>query len=205
MKKAIIYDLDNTIYSVPSVGDLMFEPLFSLIKRSGKHSGDFEKIRDDIMRKPFQVVASHYHFDDHLTRQGIDLLQTLEYSGPIETFDDYAEIKKLTGDRFLVTTGFYKLQMSKIRGMKIEHDFKEINIVDPTATSKTKKDIFSDIVKKYQYQLREVLVVGDDLHSEIKAAQDLGIDAVHYDKYGRYQDKSSVPRISNFSELKKYL
>ena len=47
----------------------------------------------------------------------------------------------------------------------------------------------------------EVLVVGDDLHSEIKAAQDLGIDAVVYDKYNLHPDEITLPKIDDFKQL----
>ena len=35
---------------------------FRVIKESGEHDEDFEAIKKDIMRKPFQVVAANYAF-----------------------------------------------------------------------------------------------------------------------------------------------
>jgi putative hydrolase of the HAD superfamily len=200
-KKAIIFDLDNTVYPVHSIGEELFAPLFSFIMKDGKHAQDIDKIKDDIMRKPFQLVAREYDFSDELTTKGISLLRNLEYTGKIEPFDDYRFVKDLVADKFLVTTGFLKLQQSKVEGMKIRNDFKEIHIVDPSTSDRTKKDLFAEIIKRHGYNKSEVLVVGDDADSEIKAAQDLGIDAILYDKSGLHIGITSVKRIENFKEL----
>jgi len=200
MKKAIIFDLDNTIYGVPTIGDELFAALLQTIQESGAYKSDFEAVKKDIMRKPFQVVAATHHFSDALTQKGMELLSNLRYEGPIQYFDDYEETRNLTIDKYLVTTGFIQLQQSKIEGMNIGPAFKEIHIVDPATSDKTKKDVFADIIQRNNYDINDVLVVGDDLHSEIKAAQDLGIEVVVYDKYNLHSD-TSLPRIEHFSQL----
>jgi putative hydrolase of the HAD superfamily len=200
-KKAFIYDLDNTIYAVASIGEELFATLFKLIQESGAYAGSFDKIKDEIMRRPFQVVARKYHFSEELTQQGTRLLQDLSYEGDIQPFPDYPEIRDIPGDRFLVTTGFRKLQASKIRGMGIEPDFKEVRVVDPNTSEKTKKDIFAEIIAKHGYHPAEVLVIGDDPESEIKAARELGIDTVLYDKENRHPNAIANYRISSFKEL----
>ncbi len=204
-KKVIIFDLDNTIYSVRSIGEELFASLFEIIRQSGNHSADMEKIRDDIMRRPFQLVAKDFHFSDELTEKGIRLLKDITYKGKIEPFEDYHITRSLPVDKFLVTTGFLKLQQSKVEGMNIGQDFKEIHIVDPLTSDSTKKDVFEDIIKRYGYNKEEVLVIGDDLHSEIKAAHELGVDALLYDKLQLHETVTSLPKISDFSELRSFL
>jgi putative hydrolase of the HAD superfamily len=200
-KKAFIYDLDNTIYGVPSIGEALFASLFALIQENGEYTGPFDKVRDEIMRSPFQVVARKYQFSDNLTQQGTRLLENLTYEGDIHPYPDYPHIRNLPGDRFLVTTGFRKLQESKIRGMGIEPDFREVIVVDPNTSGKTKKDIFGDIMARYGYPAAAVLVIGDDPESEIKAGRDLGLDTVLYDKENRHPHAIATFRISDFGEL----
>lgn len=204
-KKAIIFDLDNTVYSVHSIGNDLFASLFELIIQDGNHTENIAKIKHDIMRRPFQLVAKDYHFCDALTQKGITLLKELSYNGKIEPFPDYQFAKGLPIDKFLVTTGFVKLQQSKVDGMKIGQDFKEVVIVDPSTSDRTKKDVFADMMKRHGYNKAELLVVGDDLNSEIKAAQELGIDSVLYDKFELYDDIAFHPKISDFKQLKSFL
>jgi putative hydrolase of the HAD superfamily len=107
-KKAIIYDLDNTLYSVRTIGTELFAPLFEIISDGGFRD-EIDKIKVDLMSKPFQVVAEKYRFGEALKQSCVDLLRQLTFQGKIETYEDYGEIKSITADRFLVTTGFHRL------------------------------------------------------------------------------------------------
>lgn len=200
-KKAVIFDLDNTIYSVHTIADQLFAPLFALIGQDPAQGQELEIIKHEIMRRPFQQVARDYHFSDELTGKCVTLLKNIDYNGKIEAHDDYQLTKDLPVDKFLVTTGFLKLQESKVDGMKIRNDFKEIHIIDPSTSAQTKKDVFEDILERFHYEKPEVLVVGDDVHSEIRAAGELGIEAVLYDKLQLHTDVTSVQRIESFAAL----
>src|SRR5213080_109500 len=117
--KAIILDLDNTIYPVSSIESL-FDPLLDLVDKDGHHQKDMDRIREETMRRPFHLIAKDYHFSPELTEKCMKHLKELSYQGKIEPFDDYSFIKKLPVDKFLVTTGFPKLQKSKIESMNIK-------------------------------------------------------------------------------------
>lgn len=197
--KAIIYDLDNTIYPVSSIGDELFAPIFSLIKDSGKHDADYDNIKKAVMRTPFRLVAQRYDFSDELTEECINIQENTEYKGQIAPFEDYSAIITIPAERFLVTTGFKNMQQSKITQMGIAQDFKEVHIVDPTQTSK--KEVFTDILNRYGYHTEEVLVIGDDPESEIAAAKSLGIPTVLYDKNGVQDAMSADYKIESFYEL----
>lgn len=204
-KKAIILDLDNTIYSVHTIGNELFASLFELIEQDGNHVKEMEQIKDHIMRRPFQLIARDFGFSEALTERSMTFFKDLSYRGKIEPFEDYAFVRTLPIQKFLVTTGFPKLQQSKIEGMNLVPDFTEIHVVDPATSERTKKDVFTDILGRHGYKKEEVLVVGDDLHSEIKAAQDLGIDAVLYDNFLRHEDETGLPKIADFRELSSFL
>ena len=97
--------------------------------------------------------------------------------------------------------GFYNLQKSKIDASGVRNDFKEVYIVDPATSNKTKKDIFKEILLAYGYQRNEVLVIGDDPESEIRAGNELNIETVLYDKYHRYSKTKATYSIDNFKQL----
>ena len=198
-KKAIIYDLDNTIYPVSAIGDKLFAPLFNLILESNQHNDDYEAIKKAIMRTPFRLVAQRYNFSDELTQKGIDLQEELVYDEAIAPFEDYFKIHNIVSERFLVTTGFHKMQYSKIKHLGIENDFKEIHVVNPVITSK--KEVFADILQRNGYAPKEVLVVGDDPESEIAAAKALGIPTVLYDKNSTQNPDEADYAINHFKEL----
>ena len=65
--------------------------------------------------------------------------------------------------------------MAKIESLGISGDFKEIIIDDPTVEAGGKLRIFKSILERYGYQSEELLVIGDNAESEIKAGRSLGM------------------------------
>jgi putative hydrolase of the HAD superfamily len=206
MKKAIILDLDNTIFSTPSIGDKLFADLYYLLEINlSEFEGDLKDLKKDINRKPFPVVAKQYKMTQSLYKDALQLLSELTYNETIEPFPDYNEVTKIQCDKFLVTSGFTKLQNSKVKQLGIEKNFKGIYIVDTVTTNDTKKNVFKNILHYYNYAPSEVVVIGDDPESEIAAAEELGIDAILYDKLNLYANYFKNPKISDFNQLQNYL
>src|ERR1700744_1719519 len=130
MKRALILDLDNTIYPVSSISDHLFKKLFDLIDRESPDvdPGKIEKAKDELTRKHFQSVADQFNFSPELRNMGIQLLQDMTYDLPMQPFTEYGDIKSLPHLKFLVTAGFHKLQWSKIKQLAIEGDFIEVHV-----------------------------------------------------------------------------
>lgn len=192
IKKALIFDLDDTIYATKSVADDMYKELFALLQ--GYVAQDvYKQIRDDILTTPFHIIADRYVLDKDLKDEALDLCLNMDYNGPMKTFDDYQLTKENAAERFLVTAGYTKLQKSKIRQLGIDKDFKEIFIPDPYTSDLSKTDVFKQILNKYHYSPAEVLVIGDNPETEIAAAKELCIESYLYD----YQAKFS-PALADY-------
>lgn len=204
-KKAIILDLDNTIYPVSSIGDRLFKSLLQLISESGEYTGDFDDIKAEIFRRPFQFIADEFSFSERLKSDSLRLLNDLTYEEAIEPFADYKIIKRFPCKKFLVTTGFPAMQQSKINMLGIGNDFEKIVIIDPGTSDLNKTDIFRNIMNEYNYEVEDVIIVGDDLNSEIKAGQELGVETVLYDYKSEHQEMGGQIVITNFGELELYL
>lgn len=190
MKKAIILDLDNTIYPVSSISDNLFSRVFEFVDSLAEEIGleEVEKLKEEMKRRPYQQVAEKFNLSDAAKNKGLDMLKNLEYTLPMQPYEEYKHISETKIDKFLVTTGFTKLQWSKIKLLDIEEDFKAIYIVDPEVSTQTKKDIFAMIMAANNYQPEELLIIGDDPESEIKAASALGIDTFLFDPDNRHQN-----------------
>ncbi|WP_320112875.1 HAD family hydrolase [Draconibacterium orientale] len=204
-KSVLIFDLDNTVYPVSSIAEKLFEKLFAVIEKSGEYKGDFEAVKQEIQRTPFQKVASAFSFSEQLLKDCIEVHIKLTYKDPMQYFSDYELVRKLPQTKFLVTSGFSKLQHSKIDKLGIRNDFKEIVILDLQQSNQTKKDVFERLLEKYNLPKEEVLIVGDDINSEIHAGKELGIDTVIYDRLEKYTDLNFANKIENFEELARFL
>jgi putative hydrolase of the HAD superfamily len=204
MKKALIFDLDDTIYPTKPSADKMFAELYALVKQHVSEEV-FEKFKEDILTSPFQKVADRYDFSNELKQEGMKLSEEMEYDEALKPFDDYSFVQELKVDKFIVTAGYTKLQKSKIKQLGIEKDFKEIFISDPAKTGGSKTEVFQAIMNKYHYQPSEVLVIGDNPEAEITAAKELNLDTYLYDAEGKYSPALADYYGNNYSNLKEIL
>lgn len=205
-KKVIILDLDNTIYPVSSIGEKLFKGLFEAIKNSGEFEGAFDAVKLEIQRSPFQKVAKNFKFSTKLLKQCMLIHCNLTYEYPMQVFDDYSDVQKLPHKKYLVTSGFTKLQNSKVKQLGIINDFEKTYIIDlQVSTTTTKKEIFQKILAENNYSKKEVLIIGDDLNSEIKAGNELGMETVLYDKNNAFSDLENQNSISSFQQLKQFI
>lgn len=204
MIRAFILDLDNTIYPVNSIAHNVFKPLYALLEKHEAEIGDgnLEQIKKKLMKKAFQIIADEHGFSDDLKQKGTKLLRHTTYDYPMQAFEDYPLLKKFDQDKFLVTMGFTKMQQSKVRMLDINADFKEVFVSDPDTSTKTKKDIFKEIADKNGYRSNEILIIGDDPESEIKAGKELQMITVLYDKHGDYTGQEAHHHINHYSQLK---
>lgn len=202
MKRALILDLDNTIYPVSSIADNLFAQFYKLLKQDSDIDPSLiEASKEELTRRPFQHVADEFNFSTALRNKGAQLLKTITYDKPMQPYADYHYIQKISLDKFLVTTGFTNLQYSKVKQLNIETDFKEIHIVDPEISAKTKQDIFQELMDKYNYRASDILIIGDDPQSEIKAAATLGIDTFLYDPENKYPGTITTYRGNSLEQV----
>lgn len=157
------------------------------------------------MRKSFQLIAKEFSFSEKLSHDCINLLNNLTYEDSISPFEDYQEIKEIPTKKYLVTVGFTKLQESKVKQLDIENDFESIFIIDSTISNLTKKEVFQKILNEKGYVINDILVVGDDIDSEIRAGQELGIETILYHRDNEYSQDGDLKTIRSFKELKRYI
>lgn len=200
IKKALIFDLDDTIYPIKPYADQMFAPLFNLLEPQ-LSSEVFEQVKEDLLTTPYQKVADRYHFSQKLKEEGMKLSEKMTYDGPIKAFEDYRIAEALNIERFLVTAGYTNFQKSKIELLGIKNDFKEIFIPDLAKTDLSKKDVFLQILNKYHFQPGEVLVIGDNPEAEIAAGRELGMETYLYDYQGKYSPALADHYGQNYANL----
>jgi len=210
MKKALILDLDNTIYPVSSISENLFGALFDVLDQHAEiinvdEENTVDKIKGEMTRRPFQHIADDFNLNEDVRDKMVDMLRNIAYTQPMKPYDDYQHVRTIPLDKFLVTTGFSKLQWSKVKMLGIEDDFKQIHIVDPDINQLTKKDIFANIMQAHNYEAVDLLVIGDDPESEIKAAKNLDIDTFLYDPANKHPHVQVTFRSGNLGDISKLI
>jgi putative hydrolase of the HAD superfamily len=205
MTKAIIFDLDSCLSPADEPGQQLFAPAFDAITNAnrGSHSASIlENAFADMWRLPFDFVAEKYHFTPAMKAAGWQMLAQLEVTTPMVGYGDLTVLKDLPALKFVVTSGFRRLQDSKIRALGIAPLFTAIYIdaIDQPGY-RGKQKIFEDILDHYSLQPDQVLVVGDNHDSEIAAGVRLGIRTVQTLRPGVPRSPAATYHIRGLYEL----
>lgn len=151
-------------------------------------------------------VASKYGFSKEMLAAGWEVFITLEVTHPMHGYSDLASLSELSTLRFLVTSGFRRLQKSKIRALALGQLFTAIHIdaIDEP-DRKGKQGFFKLILGDYHLTPAEVLVAGDNADSEIAVGNLLGMKTVQTLRPGVPHSSDATFHINSLTELEKLL
>jgi putative hydrolase of the HAD superfamily len=127
-------------------------------------------------RRGFTFVADAYHLPARVRAAWRAACGAITLRGPLAPYPDVVPaLRRLDVARYLLTTGYRRLQESKIDALGIRDLFDAIYIdaldAGPTAG---KEPLLRAILDEHGLAPREVLVVGDNPESEIAAANRVG-------------------------------
>ena len=202
---AIILDLDYTIFPTNTISREVVEPFFENLSINLKSlfiEETIENIHIDLWKDSWDVVIEKYKIPKEVFLKSVKILESLELKLEISTYSDYQIIRDYKIDKFLVTTGLTSLQKLKIEALNIENDFKEIIINDRLIETRTKLDIFTELIDKYELVPERTFVIGDNPNSEIQAGNELKLKTIQILRENIVQGTNAEYYINSFSELK---
>ncbi len=202
---AIILDLDYTIFPTNTINRKVIAPFFKHLSINLQNLFAKEiiaHILNDLWRDSWDVVIEKYKIPKEIFLKSVKILESLELILEISTYTDYQIIRDFKIDKFLVTTGLTSLQNCKIKALKIQNDFKEIIINDSLIETRTKFDIFSELIAKYNLNPEKTFVIGDNPNSEIQAGNELKLKTIQILRENIVKGENAAYHIYSFSELK---
>jgi FMN phosphatase YigB (HAD superfamily) len=206
---AIFFDLDNCLAAADEPGEELLEPVFAAV-RSANQGSLSDRALDgalhDCWFHAFDWVARRHGFTDRMRDAGWEAFRHIEVHGPMHGYGDLDILPSLGDLRFLVTSGFRRLQESKVHALGIAPVFREVIIDavdDPSRAGK--EGVFSNLMARYTLRREDVLVVGDNVESELAAARRLGLARVQTLRAGVVPAPDVSLRIANLGELRALL
>ncbi|MCR4288903.1 MAG: HAD family hydrolase [Candidatus Scalindua sp.] len=191
--KAIIFDLDDTLYDCSGTLVLKSKKLTAKIISKAIKCSEAEALKlqlelegrlgpkADIARE----IANLYNLSEEFCKEIANTINTLEIEGAIlfpDTMDSINELKRIGYKLFLVTFGNREMQEKKIKVLGLENAFDEIII---TEDPQGKEKCFKEILAKYDLEPEQVLCVGDKIKDEIEVGKRLGM-SIALMKHGRH-------------------
>jgi putative hydrolase of the HAD superfamily len=209
MIKALIFDLDSCLAAADEAGENLFAPAFQAIRLANHDAVSEDQLRaafKDCWRFPFDLIAEKYGFSPAMRAAGFAAFKNIEVRQALHGYGDLHELAQLPAKLFLVTSGFRRLQESKVKALGIAHLFTAIHI-DAIDEGKGagKLPVFTSILQVHGYQPDEVLVVGDNPDSEIAAGNLLKLTTIQTLRPGVPPSSAATHRIRSLSELKRFL
>jgi HAD superfamily hydrolase (TIGR01549 family) len=207
MIKAIIFDLDMCILDPRSMRGAYFQPVLDPLQDSDLSPERKESISELLWTTSLEDTIEHFSIPKEIGDKMREAFIKLESPESVATFGDEKHIKSLAVKKFLVTSGFTRFQRSKIAKLGIADLFDEVVIdeIDDPSIRKGKKKIFEEIARDHNLQASEVLVVGDNPLSELRAGKSLGMPTVQTLRPGVSKWDEADYHIQDFSELSRII
>ena len=208
MIKALIFDLDSCLAAADEAGENLFAPAFQGIRLASQGEVSEEQLCaafKDCWRFPFDSIAEKYGFSPAMRAAGFAAFRNIDVRQPLRGYGDLHELAQLPAKLFLVTSGFRRLQESKVKALGIAHLFAAIHIdaIDEGKSS-GKLPVFESILREHGFQPDEVMVVGDNPDSELAAGSRLGMTTIQTLRPGVPPSSAATHRIRTLSELKRF-
>jgi putative hydrolase of the HAD superfamily len=201
----IILDLDYTVFQTNTIDRKILAPFFEHLLKDINSLFSDQIIKDivtDLWKDSWDVVIEKYKIPKDIFSKSIRVLESIPLKLEISTYSDYHFVKNFPVDKFLVTTGLTSLQKAKIKALNIENDFKEIIINDRLIESKTKLDIFREIIDEHNLDSEKIYVIGDNPNSEIQAGNHLNLKTIQILRENIEKGNNAKYYINSFEDLK---
>lgn len=177
-----IFDLDNCLLDARAVGSL-FEPALNAVRQANQGALPPDRLEEALEQcwyTAFDLVAERYGFTQAMRAAGWHQFSQMQVTGPLQGYPDIALVPRIPLRRYLVTSGFRRLQDSKIDALGIRPWFEQVVIdaIDDPSGHQGKQAIFAQILAREGCPPQSALVVGDNPLSELAAGRALGATTV---------------------------
>jgi putative hydrolase of the HAD superfamily len=204
--QAVIFDLDNCLCDAMEAGAALFAPAFKALRRANRGAltpAVLQRALADCWHTAFDAVAERYGFSPLMVQAGHRAFARLEVRTPLRGYPDLPVVRELAVRRYLVTSGFRRLQASKIRALGIESWFDAV-VIDAIDDERHpgKRQIFEQILTRGAWSPCQVLVVGDNPNSELAAGRQLGMPTVQTLRPRVRRSAAADHHITTLDELK---
>jgi putative hydrolase of the HAD superfamily len=227
--KHIFFDLDHTLWdfekaSEETLTDLYkehqlanfgvelqpFLKTFAQVNASLWSKYNVGKItRDEIREERFQLILSGLGVDPKplykpLSKEYLTMCPTKSYVLPY-TFEVLNHLKNEEYQLHILTNGFEDVQNTKLKASGLDSYFDVVVTSDHTGYKKPDPRIFEYALKQVDAKVRDCIMIGDGLDTDIIGAQNVAMDHVFYNQKAKKHSLHVTYEVNCLSEIKKIL
>jgi len=183
MLRAAVFDLDHTLFDPGTLPRALFSGLEARVRKVAAglvSAAALDAALADAWRLPFDRVAAQHRLPDAVSTAWHQAASALEVTTPLLPYADVvAGLERLPLRRFLLTTGFRRLQLSKVRQLGLTPLFVAVYVdaLEPPGPL-GKRALLKRLILEHDLPASDVVVIGDRVDDELAAARGLGMVAV---------------------------
>lgn len=225
----MIFDLDHTLWDYDTNCAEALRELYEVNNLQEKGISSFEDLFRVFMEWNTKMwdqydlgiiqreVIRYQRFNQILLSLGID-----DYQLSLSISKDYVSISptkknlipnaKIILDylmhkykMLIITNGFEDIQATKLSSSGISKYFDNVITSEKAGHKKPAKEIFDYALINGKLAAHEVIMIGDNLNTDIKGANNANIDSVYFNPSGKQHSTSLKHEISDLIELKSIL
>lgn len=202
--KHLFFDLDHTLWDFEANAKLTLEELYSALKLSSYGVNDFAGFyeryiyhntrlweryrkgfikRDDLRLKRMWNTLLDFKVVNEKLAKSMDTMfldqlptRTLLFPGAVEILQ-YLQNKGYA--LHLITNGFETVQHSKLKYSGLSDFFRFVITSEGSNSLKPHKAIFDFAFRKTGANIKESIMLGDDIEADIAGARNIGMDQVY--------------------------
>jgi FMN phosphatase YigB (HAD superfamily) len=203
--KTIIFDLDNCLAPVDRGNHALFRPVIAAIEKANEGTLSASALAaafEDLWHLPMDLIEARHNFSPAMRIAARAAYRDLVVTPPIAAYADVSLLERFQVEKFLVTTGFPRLQESKIHALELGRHFRQIYIDRVEDARRIGKiGYFARILQDCRLAPHEALVVGDNPDSEIDAGNRLGIPTAQILRPGIASGNKATFLVRDLAEL----
>lgn len=226
--KCIFFDLDHTLWDYETNSSETLLELFnefnidSFIPSFDQFQKVFHKINDslwtdyhknrishiDIRTRRFREVFHQFQANNHQLAQQLNDYyiergpkKSKLFSGAIELLEYLQEKYKL----LILSNGFTLTQETKLRESRIRHFFHWVITSESSGYTKPAVQIFEHAMYLSNTSPSEVIMIGDNMETDIKGAINADIDYIHFNPHHSNGGKSGQYKVNKLIQIRDLL
>lgn len=178
--QGVIFDLDMCIFDTRTLGEHYLDPILKPLRESSVPKEKQTEIEYAFWTNNLEDTVRLFQIPNDVAESMRVAHRGLVVPEWVQTYGDEQCILSLPVYRVLVTSGYRVWQEGKIKRLEVARLFEEVIIdaIDNAELRIGKKAIFQDLMARHAWHPQDVLVVGDNPHSELKAGKELGMRTV---------------------------
>jgi putative hydrolase of the HAD superfamily len=223
--KTIFFDLDHTLWDFEKNSALTFEKIFSAAEvdvpldaflnayvpinhQYWKLYRDNQITQEELrllrLQKTFEQLGLQFQPAElsHFSTQYIQYLCTFThlFEGTVELLTHL----RPSFDLHLITNGFDEVQHFKVSNSDLSQYFGQIFTAEKVGYKKPHPKIFAHALEQTATLPEHALMIGDSLEADILGAQDMGMQAIHFNSHNEPLHKHCLI-VNSLAEIKALL